>query len=274
MRGQAKVTVPYLKKKFPFLRKLGDTLVHERLAEAGLTWMRRRKKSFVPKKYVRARKSYCRWLLKQQARTLKKFAFTDGTVMFLDRTEEEHEDKQRRALGLYVWRRADCKDALFQECVGPSSYAKAQGMPVKIWGVLADGKLHVRILPKGENMNRWWYAWIVEHDFPRWLGRSCLLVQDYEKCLRCEEPLQAMADVGVEVIKQFPKCSQDMNPIENVWNLLKERLNDTMPVERESRDQFVIRVRRAVKWLNRNHSKTLRKLCNDQRDRAEDTRIS
>ena len=60
----------------------------------------------------------------------------------------------------------------WQDCTGPSSYKKAQGIPVKIWGLLAEGTLHIRILPDKQNMNRWWYAWMVEHDFPRWLG-SC-----------------------------------------------------------------------------------------------------
>ena len=52
----------------------------------------------------------------------------------------------------------DGKDALFQDTIGPSSYGKAQGKPVKVWGMLSEGALKIRILPDGDHMNRWWYA--------------------------------------------------------------------------------------------------------------------
>ena len=48
-RGKAKVTVAFIKKRIPPLRQFSDSLVQDRLQEAGLQWMRRRKKSLVPK---------------------------------------------------------------------------------------------------------------------------------------------------------------------------------------------------------------------------------
>ena len=65
---------------------------------------------------------------------LKRFAYTDGTVFYLARSEAELEDKTRLCLGPYVWRMANGKDGLWDANVGPSLYAKAQGKPVKIWG--------------------------------------------------------------------------------------------------------------------------------------------
>ena len=38
------------------------------------------------------------------------------------------------------------QDGLFDENVGPSLYAKAQGMPVKIWGFLGNGRLEYYVL--------------------------------------------------------------------------------------------------------------------------------
>ena len=72
---------------------------------------------------------------------LKRFAYTDGTVFYLARSEAELEDKTRLCLGPYVWRMANGKDGLWDAHVGPSLYAKAQGKPVKIWGFFADGRL-------------------------------------------------------------------------------------------------------------------------------------
>ena len=42
---------------------------------------------------------------------------------------------------------------MFQECLGPSSYKKAQGIPVRVWGMLAEGKVYIHVLEEGEAMN-------------------------------------------------------------------------------------------------------------------------
>ena len=39
-------------------------------------------------------------------------------------------------------------DGFYEDCVGPSSYYKAQGIPVRIWGLLANGQVFVTVLPK------------------------------------------------------------------------------------------------------------------------------
>ena len=43
---------------------------------------------------------------------------------------------------------ADGSDGLYEDCVRPSSYYKAQGIPVRIWGLLANGQLFVTGFPK------------------------------------------------------------------------------------------------------------------------------
>ena len=77
----------------------------------------------------------------QQRGLSNRFAYTDGTTLYLARTWQELEDKQRAALGKLCWRMASGKDGLFDENVGFSMYAKAQGLPVKIWGLFANGRL-------------------------------------------------------------------------------------------------------------------------------------
>ena len=58
-----------------------------------------------------------------------------------------------------------------------------------------------------------------------------------------------MKDIGVELVPDYPKCSQDFNAIENCWHLLRNRLAETMPKQLESRDDFIERLHRAVAWL-------------------------
>ena len=269
-RGSHKVTVDFIKKRIPAARKFSDDLVQRRLHDAGLQWMRRRKKSLVPTRYCQSRCDFAERVKRMRQASLDRWAYTDGTVVYLDKTQDANEHTQRAALGPSVWRMCDHTDALWKDCVGPSAYHKAQGEPIRIWGVLAEGKLSITILPAGQAMNRWWYAWIVRHYFPRWLGSCDYLVQDYERCLRCEEPLAAMRAIGVALVDDYPKCSQDLNAIENAWKLLKDRLNATLPGALESREAFISRLKNAVAWVNVNKGDTLLDLCTNQKRRAAD----
>ena len=64
-KAQFKVTVPYLKKVFPWAREFSDSLVEDRLHEAGLAYLRRRKKAVVTYQYLRPRINYRRSTLKR-----------------------------------------------------------------------------------------------------------------------------------------------------------------------------------------------------------------
>ena len=63
-RGSNVVTVKFIKKMLPSTRKVCDNTVSTALHEAGLAWLRRRLKRFVPRKYIPVRLSFARWLLR------------------------------------------------------------------------------------------------------------------------------------------------------------------------------------------------------------------
>ena len=131
------------------------------------------------------------------------------------------------------------------------------------------------VLPENETMNRWWYAWLIHSRFPGWLAAALgedhgevYLVQDHERALWMEEPRQSMRAVCICLLENYPKCSQDLNPIENMWRELRERLASTMPNGRETRPAFVQRLRNAGSWLNANRAPHMQKLCGSQKERA------
>ena len=268
-RGKTRVTIAYLQKKFPAARRVSRSVLEVRLHEAGLEYLRRRHKTIVPTAYLQERMDFAASVVRMHAATLARWAFTDGTVFYLDRTEACLESTERAALGSFVWRKADRTDGLYRDCVGPSAYSKAQGLPVRVWGFLARGVLHITILPAGQAMNRWWYAWIIQHRFPAWLGECDKIVQDFERCLRCPEALAAFAALSVEVLPGYPRCSQDLNAIENAWAMLRDRIFETMPTHVERREDFIRRLRSAVQWLNRNRHRRLLAFCEDQKLRAK-----
>ena len=160
-RGRAKVTAAFVQKGLKEARKLNKRTLQRRITDAGLAWLRRRRKSLVPAKHMPARVSWARWVLKQTDASLKKWAFTDGTAFYLARTFAEQESSVRAALGPFMYRMADGSDALYHDCIGPSSYKKSQGRCVRVWGLLICGALFIYVLPDGECMNRIWYEWIM-----------------------------------------------------------------------------------------------------------------
>ena len=269
-RGRKKVTVSEIKQTFPHLRSFSNTLVEERLAESELEYLRRRKKSKVGTIYLQDRVDYCHSVKRKHERTLALWAYTDGTVYYLDRTDMEHEQTAQAALGAFVWRRSDREDAIYQDCLGPSNYSKAQGTPVRVWGMLACGVLHVHILEEGEVMNQDVYCELIEEHFERWVGNCRYLVCDFERCLRTEASKAELTRAGLELVEGYPRCSQDFNAIENCWNILKERLAETLPRRMERRDQFISRFHQAVAWANRNRAAEMMYFATNQKERADD----
>ena len=275
-RGRAIVTVAYIQKVIKAARKVSERTIARRLSEAGLAWLTRRRKSLVPEVHKASRVQWAAWVLTRTCVTLGRWAYSDGTTFYLARSSPENDHAQRGALGRFVWRQADGSDGLFEDCVGPSSYWKAQGTTIRIWGLLVAGIIYITILPEGAVMNRWWYEWIVEHRFKGWLdsalgeaAASAFLVQDHERALWTAEPRAAMRRIGLKLLENYPKCSQDLNPIETAWREVRSRLVATQPRRLETREAFLPRLRAAVAWVNRNRHEYLLGLCNRQKALAK-----
>ena len=76
--------------------------------------------------------------------------------------------------------------------------------------------------------------------------------------------------MGLPLVEGYPVSSQDFNAMENAWDILKSRLDETVPIQRESRDDFIIRLKSAVQWANRHRAEQLEYLSTNQKERADD----
>ena len=282
-RGKAKVTIGFCKKILPFLRRVDDTTVGEALHRAGLKWLRRRCKSWVPDEHKQARMAYAEGLKRKHQATLDRYAYTDGTTFYLCRGPADENAKRRIALGRLVWRMSSGKDGLHNDNVGPSMYVKAQGLPVKVWGFFARGRLCYWVLPsdpedgrKTTHMNQQRYYDLICSRFVEWRhlcfgdDQRCHLVQDFEGCLRTPQNIKALRAVGCDLAEDHTKSSPDLNAIENMWGIVRQRLEDTEPESFENRAQFLVRLRRCVAWLNDNNHEHQLYLCTNQKERAQD----
>ena len=175
--GKFVVTARYVKKKLLGMRLIPDKTIQRTFDRLGYAYRDRRRKAIIDDVYKPARCTYAHWLLKQDQAFLNTFCYTDGTTFFLAADSAQYTDKTQAALGRKVWRLKDGSDALEDKNVGPSSYAKAQGQPVKIWGLLGNGHLEYFLLPevidhrgrkRSANMNGDRYEQMAKRSFKAW----------------------------------------------------------------------------------------------------------
>jgi transposase len=277
-RGHVKVTAAYIRKTVPLAKKVHVRTIRRRLSEAGLSWLRRVRKTLVTEEHRKMRLVWADWVLQRTTTTLARWAYSDGCAFYLARSATEVASQMRGALGVHVWRRTDRKDALFHECVGPSAYWKAQGSMIRIWGLLVAGTLCVYVMPEGETMNRFWYKWLIVNRFSEWMKNvpagTRYVLQDHERALWTQEAEQGFKEIGAEPLREFPKSSQDVNPIEICWRELRDRLYETEPSKVEQRCEFVARLRNAVRWCNANRRGLFLKISSSQKPWARDVQAA
>ena len=127
-----------------------------------------------------------------------------------------------------------------------------------------------------QHMNGDRYRQMVVKHFARWRKKclpragSVFVVKDYERFLRSPETSVAETAAGCLQVPKYPKCSPDMNAIEGWWRKLKLYLEDGEPTERETREAFIRRLRRAVDQMNSKCRPQGRKLCRNQKERARE----
>ena len=87
-----------------------------------------------------------------------------------------------------------------------------------------------------------------------------------------------MRSIGLTLLENYPKSSQDLNPIEAVWKLLRDRLDETVPTSADPREAFVPRLRQpapcvALTWWPQQNKHCPRQLPQGQPTRTALIRI-
>ena len=89
------------------------------------------------------------------------------------------------------------------------------------------------------------------------------MVSDFEGFLRTAEAVASMDAAGVTLIEQYPRSSQDLEPVENCWSIIRQSATV------ETRGQFIERLAEAVAWMSHwgKQADILKELWVDQKER-------
>ncbi len=61
---------------------------------------------------------------------------------------------------------------------------------------------------------------------------------DPKHSLKCKICSRTAEEIGLQVVQDWPLCSPDLNPIENVWSLLKKNVSKHSLKSAEELDRF------------------------------------
>ena len=287
-RGNLMVTIAHLIKYFKL--DCAQITMIRALDSIGVKCFRRRGKTYPSVPDFARRMRFAKKIQRMTKIQLRDLVSADGATVYAPKSKRQMRDKARAALGPWVWRTR--RDGLDPTCVGASSFANSQGGSIKIWGVTGYStrtkSTHVRIAtlpPKDRKRQRVmvtskngkkyprmfknddsvsmnssrWMAFLEKHIKPWCLemgfdfkNRIPTLVLDGEKALHTKPARKALRRLGFKVLK-VPPSSPDLNPIENVWSMMKRHVfkTETFPSRIEQRNFWVRKIHDSARGVQR-----------------------
>ena len=119
-----------------------------------------------------------------------------------------------------------------------------------VFGVLVGGQLRTAWLEDGK-LTGATFAKVVNANFGHWLEEVPALYLDGEKAYYTADATEACrAAASGTTVEKIPPNSPDLNPVENAWALLQERVVATDPGKLEDLPAFKNRVRNALRYVN------------------------
>ena len=212
-----------------------------------IEYLNARQKGILDEEDRRKRVRYCRQLRKDHTRNI----WTEGIAFYLDGVNFVHKTRPKEqscAPRKKVWRKR--KDGLKSGCVAKGR-KEGTGVNVVRLMVAIAYKKGVIICEEYEKLNGAYFADFIKRNFINMFGAADkdhvnYFLQDGDRSQNSKAAKEAMKRVKAEVF-HIPAKSPDLNPIENIFHLTNKELRKTSKqIKTESREEFVLRIRRAL----------------------------
>jgi transposase len=219
-----------IQSQLPLDSRVSTRTIRRRLFNAGLKSRRPAKKPLLTKKNVRDRILFCRKYKQWSSDQWENVMFSDESTF-----------TQFYAFSRHVRRPAGKRDDP-RYCTS----SVKQSAKLMVWGCFSGkgGRGGLWFMPKGETITAAVYRSVLETKLINFLRIHDVehFLHDGAPCHTAKVVTKWLADEGVSVIAPWPGSSPDLNPIENLWTVMKRRVAAHNPTSLDNLKEVVKKV--------------------------------
>lgn len=236
-------------------KSISSRTVRRFLNKKGYHYLQARKKGVLSKTDIRKRYKFAKSMKKDFASEVwtKEIALYLDGVSFTHKTNPADEAKSPKGR---IWRRAN--EGLDRGCTAKGSHEGSGGKLVKMMVAISHGE-GVVLCDQYDKLDGQYFKNLVFREFRKMFkkakkGRSRLWLQDGDPSQNSATSRKAMKSVRAKLLS-IPARSPDINPIENLFHLIKRRLNNdaiARDIKKETFKEFSARVKSTIINFDKN----------------------
>lgn len=236
------------------------------LNKNGYHYLQARKKGVLSKTDIRKRYKFAGTMKREFSIDVwtKQIAFYLDGVSFIHKTNPADEAKAPKGR---IWRRAN--EGMDRGCTAKGSHEGSGGKVVKMMVAVSHGA-GVVLCDQYQKLDGQYFKDLVLREFPQMFkkarkGRSRLWLQDGDPSQNSALARMAMRSIRAKLLS-IPARSPDINPIENLFHLIKRKLNNdaiVRNIKKETFQEFSARVQSTILHFDKTHiDKTIESMNN------------